>query len=179
MFLFVFSFPVKLGSGFVCLFCFVFLSILWCILSHSQEDLAKFGYTPDMKEETSKNPFVFGYLLEPVCTNRPSILKFYFLKSGKFPIFSFTKSLEATILYNDYQHNIPTKMVSSVTGLISKVQCLALRFQIVLFLGWKITNKWHTDSKTKKQKQKKGPINFMDKSHASSIGIIDTPSNIL
>jgi len=91
MFLSVFSFPVKLGSGFVCLFvCFFFQ---FCdVSSHSQEDLAKFGYTPDIKQEKSKNPFVFSYLLEPVCTNRLLILKFYFLKSGKIPIFLSQKS---------------------------------------------------------------------------------------
>jgi len=69
--------------------------LLFCdVSSHSQEDLAKFGYTPDMKEEKSKNPFVFSYLLEPVCTNRLLILKFYFLKSGKVPIFLSQKSFE-------------------------------------------------------------------------------------
>jgi len=63
------------------------IPIFFVASSHSQEDLAKFGYTPDMKEEKSKNPFVFGYLVEPVCINRLLILKFYFLKSSKFPIF--------------------------------------------------------------------------------------------
>ncbi len=52
-------------------------------------------------------------------------------------------------------------MVSSITGLISKVQYLALRFQIVLFLGWKIANKWHW-LKNKNLKWRKSPIfNFL------------------
>ncbi len=52
-----------------------------------------------------------------------------------------------------------TKMVSSITGLISKVQYLALRFQIVLFWGWKITNKWHW-LKNKNLKWRKSPSFF-------------------
>jgi len=33
--------------------------------NHPQEDLAKFGYRPDMKVVIFRNAFIFGYLLEP------------------------------------------------------------------------------------------------------------------
>ncbi len=49
-----------LSQGFVYLILF-FSSILRCSQTgnHPQEDLAKFGYRPDMKVEKIKNPFTF------------------------------------------------------------------------------------------------------------------------